>query len=243
MMTDTNQETPDRQPMAQATGPFASMLRNTLRRIGSGLLDYIYPPQCAGCGRIDHDLCPSCRARLSRPDAVLLIHNCPAPLTAAAATGPHEGIIREVVQALKYDARPQLGQVLGARAAAALQQTNWPVELILPVPLHTLRLRERGYNQSQRIAETVALMSGIPLSESSLLRTRATRSQVGLTGPERRLNLQDAFVADGDAVSQRHVLLVDDVFTTGSTLSACATALFTVGAASVYGLTISVARL
>lgn len=243
MKTDTDQSIPDRQPMAQATGPFASILRTTIRRIGAGLLDIVYPPQCAGCGRIDHDLCPYCRAHLSRSNPVLMIRDCPAPLTAAVATARHEGIVREVIQALKYDARPQLGQLLGARAAAALEQTNWQVELILPVPLHPLRLRERGYNQSQRIAETVALMSGIPLSESSLLRTRATRSQVGLSGPERRLNLQDAFVAVGDAVSQRHVLLIDDVFTTGSTLSACATALYTVGAASVYGLTVSVAHL
>ncbi|MCS7071575.1 MAG: ComF family protein [Anaerolinea sp.] len=151
--------------------------------------------------------------------------------------------MREIIQTLKYDARPRLGIVLGQRVYAVFKQLSWSIDLILPVPLHASRLRERGYNQSQRIAETVAAMSGIPISTSSLIRTRATRSQVGLSGHARRQNLLNAFAAVSADVCQRRLLLIDDVFTTGSTLSACATALYNAGAASVYGLTVSAARL
>ncbi|MGQ9910089.1 MAG: ComF family protein [Candidatus Flexifilum sp.] len=231
------------QTMARETGPFVSLIVTALERFSETLLDTLYPRACAGCGRIDHDLCPRCQRQLLHPAAPLLIDHCPPPLTAAVATAHHAGIVREVIQTLKYDARPQLGAVLGQRVFAAFGQLKWTVDLIVPVPLHASRLRERGYNQSQRIAATVAAMSGIPLSTASLIRTRVTRSQVGLSGPERRQNLLNAFTAISAEVSQRRILLIDDVFTTGSTLSACATALHNAGAASVYGLTVSAARL
>lgn len=229
--------------MARETGPLSSVIKTALKRLGEPLLDILFPRACAGCGRIDHDLCPSCQRQILRPAAPLLIDHPPSPLTAAAAAAHHTGIVREVIQTLKYDARPQLGSTLGERVFIALKQLSWNIDLIVPVPLHASRLRERGYNQSQRIAATVAAMSGIPLSTSSLIRTRATRSQVGLSGPERRQNLLNAFTAISADVSQRRILLIDDVFTTGSTLSACATALHNAGAASVYGLTVSAARL
>lgn len=232
-----------RSQMARATGPFIFLVKTALERFGETLLDVIYPQACASCGRIDHDLCPQCQRQLLLPTSPLLIDQCPPPLTSAAATAHHEGIVREIIQTLKYDARPRLGIVLGQRVYAVFKQLSWSIDLILPVPLHASRLRERGYNQSQRIAETVAAMSGIPISTSSLIRTRATRSQVGLSGHERRQNLLNAFTAVSADVCQRRLLLIDDVFTTGSTLSACATALYNAGAASVYGLTVSAARL
>jgi ComF family protein len=126
---------------------------------------------------------------------------------------------------------------------AAAQQPPWldilpDIDGVIPVPLHAQRLAERGFNQSALLAGAFAEGTGLRLAESWLRRERETRSQVGLNGAERRQNVADAFVAEAEVAGKR-LLLVDDVFTTGATLTACAQSLRLAGAKAIYGLALS----
>ena len=108
-----------------------------------------------------------------------------------------------------------------------------PVDLVLAIPLHHRRQSERGYNQSELLVAELRRQLGWPSDGEALSRTRQTRPQMGLTATERRANVHDAFVADPALVGGKRVLLVDDVCTTGSTLTAAAIALREAGARSV----------
>ena len=115
--------------------------------------------------------------------------------------------------------------------------------MIIPVPLHTTRLRERGYNPPQLIGERMAQTNLKTFYPRGANRVRSTASQVGLSRSERQQNLQDAFHADPRLISGQRILLIDDVQTTGATLQEAAHALFNVGAVAVYALTVTAARL
>jgi ComF family protein len=147
---------------------------------------------------------------------------------------------------LKYEqVRPAAG-ILGGMLAAAIRQIEFadvPV-LMLPVPLYKGKLRQRGYNQAELIARAALKNPGLTgrfeLNASLLRRVRETRSQTGLTRHQRRENLRGAFeLTDSDAVRNREVLLVDDVFTTGTTASECARISRRAGASNVYVATVA----
>jgi ComF family protein len=164
------------------------------------------------------------------------------PLAGIASTGTHTGKLREAVQGLKYDNNRRLSNPLGERLAARFAMLNWTIDMVVPVPLHTKRLAERGYNQSQVIAEHLAAQTGLTCVQEALQRDKFTRSQVELSARERLLNLEDAFRGDPALLADRQVLLIDDVYTTGATLSNCARAALEAGARIVYGLTVTAAR-
>lgn len=216
-------------------------MMDTVRRSLGALLDLIYPPCCAGCGRVDHELCAGCTALLTHTHNLVFIPP-PTGLTLCVALGLHRGILRRLVTTLKYDARPALASPLGSCLAEACHKLDWQIDCVVPVPLHTSRLRQRGYNQSEVIAQAMAARTEHPVCTTALRRVRATTAQVGLTGEERRRNLAGAFLAAPEQVAGQHILLIDDVFTTGSTLQACAEALFEAGAHHVSSLTVTVAQ-
>lgn len=110
--------------------------------------------------------------------------------------------------------------------------------MVLPVPLSVNRLKNRGYNQTAFLAYPISQYFRLPYQPYAIYRTRNTRSQVGLTGTERRDNLKEAFKAVPALVQDKKVIIIDDVFTTGSTLNACAQALKAAGASQVFGLTL-----
>jgi ComF family protein len=215
-------------------------LRKTLNSWLTYSLDLLFPPRCAGCGRVDAQWCARCQADIEalpfQFSLKVLTH-----LTACAATGVHDGKLRDALHALKYEDGQALAYALAGRLHAALEQADWQVDMIAPVPLHAARLAERGYNQAGLLAEALALRSGIPTMPNALERMKFTQSQVGLTAQEREVNVQDAFRADAVQVNGRRVLLIDDVYTTGATLDACASAALAAGATCVYGLTVSAA--
>jgi ComF family protein len=117
-----------------------------------------------------------------------------------------------------------------------------PVDVLVPVPLHATRLRERGYNQAALLAREMARRVGLAVDERSLVRQRATASQVDLNVKQRKENVRAAFRCSGNGLVGKHVLLIDDVCTTGATLEACAMALCEGGARSVQALTLARAR-
>ena len=120
-----------------------------------------------------------------------------------------------------------------------VRSLHWPVEIIIPVPLGKKRLKERGYNQVGLVAGPLAYELGLPYEPGALHKTRETRTQVGLDISRRSENVRDAYQADPNVVKSKSILLMDDVATTGATISACTSALLSAEAKEVYVLTIA----
>jgi ComF family protein len=174
------------------------------------------------------DLCGTCRTR-------------PPLFTYARSGARYEGTLRDVLHAFKFSRKvalvsPLSEVVLAGRADAASR----PVDIVVPVPLHRARERERGYNQASLLARRVARSLEAAFGERVLRRVRATAAQADLSGAERIANVRGAFaLRDGEAVRGRHVAVVDDVLTTGATVFECARMLRAGGAASVGILTVA----
>jgi len=207
-------------------------------------------PSCARCGDTlaapkqasgPTTLCRSCRL-------------APPPFVRAVAFGLYQDRMKAAIHALKYDRLHPAAQGLGQMLAQAIAQlaAEAPAEmLVVPVPLHRSKHAERGFNQARSLAAAAleALRKTHPawrltLASSTLMRLRATESQAGLTPRQRRLNVRAAFsVSDSTAVAGKHILLIDDILTTGATARAASQALVRAGAASVYVATLARARL
>lgn len=145
--------------------------------------------------------------------------------------------MQKAIHALKYQGKWAIARPLGERLAVVLADSGWQPDLITATPLHPARLQKRGYNQSAKLAEQLARRAGLPFREGAVQRTRDTRAQVGLNAAARLRNVSGAFVAQPGIVAGKGVLLIDDVYTTGATLIACAEALREAGAARVWALT------
>lgn len=153
-----------------------------------------------------------------------------------------EGTLRTAIHRLKYEGVTALAHPLGCLMADYWLTQPMPSDVLIPVPLHRDRHRRRGFNQAALLAEELSRQVNIPMDQTTLARHRATASQIGLDFEERRSNVHDAFQCVGNGLGGRRVLLVDDVYTSGSTLGACAVALIDGGASSVQALTLARAR-
>lgn len=159
--------------------------------------------------------------------------------TRARAAGVYEDALREAIHALKFGRVRALVRPLGKVMVQTWEADAARVDLIVPVPLHPARVRQRGFNQSELLAREVARTLGLPMRPHALKRCRATAAQSGLGAADRRMNVSGAF----EAVERvpETVLLIDDVFSTGFTVSACARALLRAGSVAVYVLTAAMA--
>lgn len=204
------------------------------------LLDRLYPPTCVLCGAPGEaglDLCPGCRVDLPHnspacPRCALplpqgqgggtLCGPCqrrPPPFAASHAAFRYEDPVPALVAGAKFHARFNLTRLLGqCLAQALLEQGAERPGLIIPVPLHRVRLRERGYNQALEIAREVSAALAIPIDGATCVRAWPTSAQVGLDDRERRRNVRGAFAVLGVPAAP-HVTLLDDVVTTGSTVA------------------------
>jgi ComF family protein len=147
--------------------------------------------------------------------------------------------VRKALHALKYRRNLGLSEAIVGDLAIFTSGLGWAPDVLVPVPLGRGRLRERGYNQSGLIGWPLSLALGLAYFPAALSRVRETRTQVGLTRRERNDNVRYAFRASRALVGGRGVLLVDDVATTGATLSSCAQALYAAGARDVFALTVA----
>lgn len=219
-----------------------------------GSLDWLFPPVCGGCNRAGFRWCPDCRQQVQIvPEPICqtcglpLSHpgQCPSckeqapPYEMMRSWLIFEGSIRHALHTLKYRRNMALGDTLARPLAEYVGKLGWPVDLVVPVPLGKERAKERGYNQVGLLAMPLAAVHHWRYASRALARSRETKSQVGLTVAERKENVSGAFRADAALVSGATVLLMDDVATTGATLSACTTALVNVGVKSVYALTLA----
>jgi ComF family protein len=232
------------------------------------LLDLLFPPLCHHCKTfIPHagavHLCPGCLAE-TRPVASPFCsccgepfltmggsdHRCgpcqtnPPHFLAARAACIFAGPVRELIHRFKYQRRSQLRRPLALLTAERLADfvAGFQADLLLPIPLHRKRLQERGFNQAVLLGELLSRQWRVPMCRSNLARIRWTEPQVGLTAGERLVNVRGAFALERPAaVEGRRVLLIDDVYTTGSTVRECARILRRDGKAAAVGV-VTVAR-
>jgi ComF family protein len=218
-------------------------------------------PVCESCLDSIHPiaggLCSICGERLVSPHAFRhgqgearcgLCQRLEQPFAKASAYGSYESGLRDLIHMLKYQQVRPAGNVLGRMLAEVIAELEPSWEgahvLVVPVPLFPAKLRQRGFNQAELIAR-LALKHApsrdrYTLCSDVLERLRETQSQIGLTRHQRRENLRGAFrVKDREKISERDILLVDDVFTTGTTVSECARVLRRAGAARVWVATVA----
>jgi len=214
-----------------------------------GLLDLLLPPSCAGCGGYGSVICGPCRQTFRRlgghgflaPDSGVLIGD--ACIVAAAAFA-HEEAIQRVLRRLKYGGGARLATPLADLALPTLRTllAETGPALLVPIPLHEERRRDRGYNQAALLAQRLARQTQSALWPG-LIRRRATARQHGLDRATRLRNLRDAMAVSGvpppTEPGQTTVVLVDDILTTGATLEASAGVLRMAGVRAVYGFAIA----
>ena len=222
-----------------------STTRRLLRPASNFALDFLFPPRCGGCGRVGYGFCPTC-SELVTPvaevggwtayvgdegkGAALDWRLEEAAIERFYALGEYRGPLRKALVKLKYGNGRYLAPALASGLAGRLGGGEFGEAVLVPVPLHKKRERERGYNQSKLIARELARELGVVVLERVLQRVKHTRPQVGLTAVKRRENVRGAFRADTEEMGGRDVVIVDDVATTGATVMACAQACRKAGA-------------
>lgn len=236
--------------------------------IFAGLLELLFPtaPRCAVCGREvgkkdDREpFCPQCRQRLVRLSP-FTCRKCGKPLPAPGylcadcavtrhyfercrAVGVLADVMQECIYRFKYDGKRELGLPLGKLMADKLSGEGLPLlDAVVAVPLFPQKEASRGYNQSALLAEAVSQYLCLPLLRQNLVRVRDTPSQTWKGRAERQANIRDAFaVRRPEEVAGKRFLLVDDIFTTGSTVSECARVLRAAGAEAVEVVVLAAGR-
>jgi ComF family protein len=205
------------------------------------LLKLLFPDRCAGCRQLGDLFCPVCRAALV-PYPGDDRRAPPASLHSVHIAFLFQSPLREAIHQLKYRRVQRMAQPLGALLAEHVAGQSLDIDAVLAIPLHAARLAERGFNQAESLAREVARSLRRPLITNQMIRTRATEQQAHLDARARAENMRDAFSWQG-ALPPRRVLLVDDVYTTGATMAACAEALLTIGAEAIYGTALARSRL
>jgi ComF family protein len=237
-------------------------LASSLRFLLKSLADFVYPPICCGCDAeieeglvcegcrlalFTHELavCPKCHRPCTRTAETCGQCDTQFSLSRARALGLYVPPFDKLVQAFKYSGKTKVGELLGRALAALVQQDEVlaAADAVCPIPLHSSRLRERGFNQSLLLAAAIAVSTRISLAEF-LVRPKNTPTQTRKTKRKDRLkNVAGAFrLRPGSDVDGKTVLLVDDVMTTGATLDQAARELLRGGAASVLGAVVAAAH-
>lgn len=236
-----------------------------LSSLSSAFVDLIFPPACHICKcQLKHSdplhLCENCKDSLT-PVSSPLCTVCGIPFTGTGTDHPcghcissppqwaaarsaylYQGNCREMIHQFKYGGKAQLRRPLAQLMAEQLSSfvSDAAVDLMIPVPLHKKRLQSRGFNQAVLLGESLSRIWQIPLSRQGLIRTRVTKPQVELSHDERINNIKGAFKLHPSVdIAGKRILLLDDVYTTGSTLNECARELIKAGSGPVFAVTVA----
>jgi len=230
----------------------------TWRTYWHDFVDLLFPRCCEACAGVlvgtEYLICTGCRVTLPRME----LDSAAEEAVSAKFLGYKEvesvvsflaftkkGKVQNLLHSLKYRGKPEVGVLLGKMMAQEITEKGvFPAaDLIVSVPLHKKRRRERGYNQSDAVAEGLSNITGIPWSGSALGRIRHTKSQTGKTKTERQENVKDIFEAlQPEQIRGKRIILVDDVLTTGATLESCLNVLLGASCKSVSIMTIAAAQ-
>lgn len=221
------------------------------------LLDVLLPRHCLSC-KIklrfnDEFLCNSCLSKLEPADPEFLESEFIRKFLAdkivsdfvSAYHFTDDSVLQDVIHSLKYEQNFRVGKFLGINSAKILKDriSTWHADLIIPVPLHALRKAERGFNQSYEIAKGLSKTLNIKVDNNILERKKFTNTQTTLSLAERKKNIENAFVVrNGNKVLGKSVILVDDVITTGATITECAQLLLSCCAEKIYALSVGIAK-
>lgn len=230
------------------------------------LLDTIYPPRCVVCGRVGAVVCADCLKSMRSPAAPTCAHCdatisdtgssavprlCPdcaagrrlAYFDGVRVTVEYTGAARTAVIALKFGGQRRVAERLATLMSTPFWCDIKIADIVIPMPLHASRKRERGYNQAALLAGPVARALALPLRDDALARVRATRPQTHLHRDARRANVAGAFALTGPAAARalagQRILLIDDVTTTGATLESAAEALLDAQPAAIYAAAVA----
>ena len=226
-----------------------------LTKLKGRVVDFLFPQRCVGCGKEGKFICDSCRQSLPRVMPPLcpkcgkpqssgtLCPTCvswQAEIDGIRSPFRFDGVMRQAIHQLKYRNLRALAEPLAKLLNDYLTAYPIPGEILVPVPLHRKRLRERGYNQSSLLAKELGKLADLPVVDDCLFRQRHAPPQTrSSTVEERRSNVAGAFVCRDHRLQDKQVLLIDDVSTSGATLDTCAAALKAIGATSVWGLVLA----
>lgn len=204
------------------------------------LLDLLYPPKCAFCGKLVRDgrmICPDCEGSLPAPEPELQRQDI-SHLAVCVSPLYYTGVVRRSLHRYKFGGAAAYYRVYAGLMADCLSTQRLEADLVTWVPLSRKRLRRRGYDQARLLAEEVARLTGLPC-EQTLEKTRNNPAQSGTSGAEERQKNVQGVYRTVTSFAGEHILLVDDIVTTGATLSEAAGMLLAAGAESVSGLTLA----
>jgi competence protein ComFC len=223
----------------------------------SGLLDLIYPPRCLVCGASDEDyLCADCEEKIDVIGSQYC-HKCAMPcesyicsdcrkrvyaFDSACSAGVYEGVLSKAIQALKFNFHIGMAEPLAKLMIRCFpyNQFSGKVDMLIPIPIHRSRMVDRGFNQSAELSKLMCERIALPVELRVLYKVKNTRHQANLPQDKRISNLEGAFaVRNPEMILGKSVLLVDDVFTTGSTLNEAAKVLKEAGAKAVHAYTLA----
>ena len=222
----------------------------------NNLFDFILPRFCCSCKTklsVNQDtMCVDCLSKIQRSNSLRLkreferkfLNNKIISEFYSPFVFEKDKELQHAIHALKYDKKFPVGIFLGKVLAAEIKssKTNWKFDLIIPIPLHQLKKAERGYNQAYYIAKGVGKIFKVKVSDRSVKRIKYTESQTTMNLNEREENISGAFkVKWNTQVRGKNILLLDDVITTGATISECGKILLEAGASKVYAASIAIA--
>jgi len=223
-----------------------------IKHILNGLLSLVFPQFCSGCGETlannEEIICVSCRYHLPKTNYYLIKENKVSEIFWGRVFIEHaaslyffrkDNIVQHLIHQLKYRGKQEVGVFLGQQIGYALNESPFykDIDAIVPLPLHPRKQNKRGYNQSACIANGISEITKIPVNTTTVFKIKETQSQTKKNRIERMDNVQSIFeIRNTDVMNNKHVLLVDDVLTTGATLESCAMTLL-----QIPGLKISIA--
>ena len=197
------------------------------------IIDLVFPPRCGVCGAVgQEDICPECVKKINFLRPTAFVHS----------VGAYEGVLKSAILRFKFKKKTNLADPLGVLMVKYLSRhlDMNKIDLVVPVPLHQSRFNERGFNQSELLSHVITRYYDVPTVSGMLFRTRRTFPQFDLPKKERFKNIKGAFEVKGSALlKEKNVLLVDDIYTTGSTISECTRMMKEGGAGNVHVLTLS----
>jgi ComF family protein len=217
------------------------------------IFDFFLPRICASCNKKlspdEKPVCKDCLDSISKVDEDLLQYEFDRKFRSERIIQNFyseyifktDKTLQHIIHALKYGKQFRLGVFLGELLAEGIINKNWPIDWIVPVPIHHLKKAERGFNQSDYIAKGLSKSLGIPYSTKLIKRIRYTESQTGLHISDRAENIANAFkIKNLRKTKDKNILLVDDVITTGATILECGKMLVNAGAKSVYACSVGI---